>query len=65
MLSEEKREMTRNLLSYHGNAFTHSDLTKYLLHGYGGLSFSVEDVIAEKATKGSSPLFSWYGWKMR
>jgi len=65
ILSEEQRDRIRNLLSYYGNAFTQSDLTKYLLHGYGGLSFSVEDVIAEKATKGSSPLFSWYGWKMR
>lgn len=61
ILSEEQRDGIGNLLSYHGKAFMQSDLAKYLLRGYEGLSFSVEDVIAEKAMKGSNPFFTRYG----
>jgi len=60
LLSEQQRDGIRKLLSYYGHAFMQSDLTKYLLHGYKGLPFSVEDVIAKKAAQGGSPLLARY-----
>jgi len=61
VLSGKQRDGIRKLLSYHGNAFLQSNLTKYLLHGYGGLPFSVEDVIAKKAAQGLNPLVESFG----
>jgi len=58
ILSGQQRDGIRKLLSYHGNAFMQSDLTKYLLGGYPGLPFSVEEVIAKKAAHGTSPLLA-------
>lgn len=60
ILSENQRDGIGGLLSCFGNVFMQSELAKYLLHGYGGLSFSVDDVIAEKAARGFNPFFSRY-----
>lgn len=55
ILSEEQHDGLRKLLSYYGNAFVQSDLTKYLLHGYRGLPFSVEDVIRNESHAAPQP----------